>query len=108
MSLDLITACEALYLTLRGPDGCAWLTFERVSATPNAQGEHCNALPSEASVWRATIGEAPDTTVDHTGLGDDPTAAARSLLGAMLGVAQARREVLSDAIGSASAEVARG
>lgn len=101
MSLDLITACEALYLTLRGVGCCAWLTFERVSASPNAQGEHHNVDPSEASVWRATIGEAPDTIADHTGIGENPEAAARALLGAMLAVAQSRRATLDDAIGSA-------
>lgn len=95
---DLILACESLYLATRGEyPGGAWLTLERVSATVGEHGRS-SATPGEPSVWRATVGEAPDTAADHEGIGDDPDAALRALLGTLTAVVTGKRDALTAAI----------
>ena len=99
---DLILACESLYITLRGEHSCgAWVTFERLSAVEGEHGRH-SATPGEPSVWRASIGESPDTLADHDGYGDDPEAALRDVLGKLAAVAAAKRDTLSGAIDRAT------
>jgi|DEB19_MinimDraft_3_1074340.scaffolds.fasta_scaffold34048_3 hypothetical protein len=102
---DLVLACEALYLAIRGEDASGvWLTLERLSA---AVGEHgrFSATPAEPSVWRASIGESPDIHADHEGVGDDPDGALRALFAALAAVVAGKRDALSAAIERATESV---